>query len=201
MKKRQEGILTLEASISLTIYLFAMMFLMNFGQIYRAQNYMTHGLLQTGRMLAFSSYEYGTETTFSKLSNEFMGSVTRLFSSVDDSGILNGTIVGDTILEGTRLDDNVVPRSKIEQNWTDGKYSEAAKTAFGYCAGRNTRETNQELKRYGIAGGIESVDFTKTCCVGSDLCLRVEYKVDLPFAFFNISDIKMHQQIVCGLWK
>ena len=176
MKKRQEGILTLEASISLTIYLFAMMFLVNFGQVYRAQNYMAHGLLQTGQMLAFSSYEYGADTTISKLGDGFM----RLFS-----------LVGNT-----------PDRSDIKLAWKDGRYPEAAKTAFGYCAGKDVAETDKYLKQYGISGGIESIDFSKTTCLnGKDLCIRAEYRVDLPFAFFNVSYINMHQQIVCGLWE
>ena len=175
MKKRQEGTLTVEATISLTIYLFAMMFLVNVGQVYRAQNYMAHGLLQTGQMLAFSSYEYGADTTISKLGDGFM----RLFSLV-----------------GSTPDD-----SAIKLAWKDGRYPEAAKTAFGYCAGKDAGETNKYLEKYGITGGIDSIDFAKTCRNGKDLCLRAQYRVDLPFAFFNISHIDMHQQIVCGVWE
>ena len=174
----------MEASISLTIYLFTMMFLVNFGQVYRAQNYMAHGLLQTGQMLAFSSYEYGTDTTISKLGDEFMRLITSLFSLV--SGDSNSSMLDE---------------STIKLAWKDGRYSEAAKIAFGYCAGRDTDETDKYLKQYGISGGINSIDFTKTCCEGKDLCIRVQYRVDLPFAFFNISYIDMHQQIVCGLWE
>lgn len=186
MKKKQEGILSVEAAISLTIYLFAMMFLVNVGQVYRAQNYMAHGLLQTGQMLAFSSYEYGTDTTISKLGDGFMRLVTSLF----------GLVGGSHNSNGSKLDE-----SNIKLAWKDGRYPEAAKTAFGYCAGKDTVETNGYLEKYGITGGIDSVDFTQTCRNGKDLCIRAQYRVDLPFAFFNISHIDMHQQIVCGLWE
>ncbi len=185
MKKRQEGILTVEAAISLTIYLFAMMFLVNVGQVYRAQNYMAHGLMQTGQMLAFSSYEYGKDTTISKLCDGFMSLVSHLFS-----------LVGGSI-----LDDSILDESNIKQAWKYGRYTEAAKTAFGYCAGEDTAATNKYLKQYGISGSIDSIDFSKTCRKGRDLCIQAEYTVKLPFAFFNISEIKMHQQIVCGLWE
>lgn len=184
MKKRQEGILTVEAAISLTIYLFAMMFLVNVGQVYRAQNYMAHGLMQTGQMLAFSSYEYGKDTTISKLGDGFMRLVTSLFSLVSGSG-----------------SNSILDESNIKLAWKDGRYPEAAKIAFGYCAGEDTNTTNKYLKKYGISGSIDSIDFSKTCRKGKDLCIQVKYKVELPFAFFNIRDIDMHQQIVCGLWE
>ncbi|MCM1122680.1 MAG: hypothetical protein NC416_08855 [Eubacterium sp.] len=173
--KRQEGSLTVEATISLTIYLFAMMFLVNVGQVYRAQNYMVHGLMQTGQMLSFASYEYGEDTTLSKLGDTFM-SLFRLVGGMSD-------------------------KSEMKDAWKYGHYPQAAKLAFGYCAGENAGATNQYLRKYGISGGIDSIDFTKTCRQEDDLCLWVQYRVDLPFAFFNIDHIDMHQQIVCGLWE
>lgn len=175
MKEREKGSLTVEATISLTIYLFAMMFLMNAGQVYRAQNYVAHGMLQTGKMLSFASYEFGEDTTVSKLGDEFM----RLL------GFLG----------------NIPDQSEIRLSWKDGNYPEAAKLAFGYCAGKNAAETNQSLERYGVTGGIGSIDFTKSYADGKDLYLQAQYTVDLPFAFFQISRIDMHQQVVCGLWE
>ena len=57
MGEKTRGYLTVEATITLTAFLFMMMFLMNMGQIYRTQNYVIHGLLQSGKSVAFSSYE------------------------------------------------------------------------------------------------------------------------------------------------
>lgn len=56
--KREDGYLSVEASISLTIFLFMMMFMMNFGQIYLIQNYVNHNLYQAGKMVSFYSYDY-----------------------------------------------------------------------------------------------------------------------------------------------
>lgn len=179
--KKQEGTLTIEATISLTIYLFAMMFLVNVGHVYRAQNYMVHGLMQTGQMLAFSSYEYG-------LDNENRSNIT-LDDLVDAGKRLFGLLNGST------------GAHDIKKAWRGEQYPQAAKLAFGYCAGENVSKTNQYLEKYGISGGVDSIDFAKTCCDDGNLCLRVQYTVDLPFAFFNIDHVDMHQQIVCGLWE
>lgn len=56
--KKENGYMSVEASISLTIFLFMMMFMMNFGQIYRVQNYVNHNLYQAGKMVSFYSFDY-----------------------------------------------------------------------------------------------------------------------------------------------
>lgn len=56
--KKEKGFMTIEATISLTVFLFFMMFVMNIGHIYQVQTHMTHGALQTGKYLAFSSFAY-----------------------------------------------------------------------------------------------------------------------------------------------
>ena len=56
--KKENGYLSVEASISLTIFLFMMMFMMNFGQIYYIQNYVNHNLYQAGKMVSFYSFDY-----------------------------------------------------------------------------------------------------------------------------------------------
>ncbi len=57
-KKQDKGYMTIEATIALTTFLFFMMFVMNIGHIYQVQSYVTHGALQTGKCLAFSSFSY-----------------------------------------------------------------------------------------------------------------------------------------------
>lgn len=169
-EKSQEGSLTVEATISLTVYLFLMMFLMNMGQVYRAQNYVTHGMLQSGQMLAFASYEFGEDTTLSMMSD--------LFQYVGGEA--------DALLKDV---------------WKSGNYSEAAARAFAHCAGDSPAEVDRFLKEYGVTAGRSAIDFSRTSKSEEDLILRAQYTVDLPFAFFHISKIEMHQQVVCGLWE
>ena len=65
MRKDCEGSLTIEAVIALTAFLFFMMFMANFGHIYRVQNFMAHSLAQSGQMVAFSSYAYSKDCLIS----------------------------------------------------------------------------------------------------------------------------------------
>ncbi len=171
MKIDREGSLTIEAVISLTVFLFFMMFMANFGHIYRVQNFMTHSLAQSGQMIAFSSYAYEKRSLisdFKTIKDYFM-----MFEGVPVDGI------------------------EIRQAWMTKNYSEAAAYAFKYCAGGDKDTTNALTEKYRI----ESIDFTGTNVVDDDLLVRVKYTIHIPFAFFGIERVDMHQQIVCRLWK
>lgn len=82
MKKDSKGYLTIEATISLIIFLFFMMFIMNFGHIYRVQNIVTHGVLQTGKMLSFNSFSYDQISTTDGIID-----LLKLFAGSDDAEI------------------------------------------------------------------------------------------------------------------
>lgn len=171
MCKRTNGYLTVEATIVLTTFLFFMMFLMNMGQVYRAQNYVAHGLLQTGKLLSFSNYDYNVSVT------EMLTTITR--DSLLDSGVSS---------------------KELMSSWGFGNYTNAVKTAFLYCAGIDPAATNETLIEYGLKNGIDTIDFLGTGKEDGDLVIQAKYRVDLPFAFFNIDHIDLKQQVRCGLW-
>lgn len=175
MKKSAEGYLTVEATLVLSIFLFFMMFIMNMGQIYRAQNYVTHGMMQTGQMLSFASYEYGNKTTISRLKD--IGNTFSMFMGVP------------------------MDEQQIKNSWVGGDYAQTVRLAFGYCAGTENSSTEQYLKRYGLAQGMADIDFSGTHKDKENLYIEAKYKVELPFAFFGFESVTMHQQIVCGLWE
>ena len=171
-KKRTDGYLTVEAPISLTIFWFFMMFIMNMGQIYRAQNCINHGMLQTGKMLAFASYDYNHYS----ISESIIDNAAQLF---------NFHVGNEQILYNA---------------WQNADYESAVKRAFGYCADVNPQKTNETLKRYGLVDGMDSIEFMAVS-VGGDLDIAVKYDIELPFAFFGFDHVTMHQQVKCGLWS
>lgn len=181
MRKRTEGYLTVEATISLTIFLFFMMFIvMNTGQIYRAQNYVTHGLLQSGKMLAFNSFSYENPTVAEVM--------------IDTVEIVLNRI---SVFWGANwfANDHI-----MKACWNVGAYRAAVKEVFGYCAGAGPAETNAALRRYGLADGIDSIRFDVEK-EDNALVIKAEYDVMLPFRFFGFDHVTMHQQVKCGLWE
>lgn len=144
--ENNEGYLTVEATLSLTAFLFFMMFIMNYGQIYMAQSYVTHGLLQTGKLLSLASYEYDQRSTADAVGN-----------------ILEIMCVG-----------NISKAQDIEGNWRLGNYTNAVDKAFPFCAGRSLEENTAACKRYGIKSikfeaDVKESDLTITATYQVDL--------------------------------
>ena len=53
--KRSDGIMTIEASISFTIFILLIVFILSFGKLYIAQNMVNHAVLQTARNLSIQT--------------------------------------------------------------------------------------------------------------------------------------------------
>lgn len=179
-KRKSGGYLTVEATISLTVFLFFMMSIMNMGQIYRAQAYVTHGMLQSGKLLAYNSYEYDEVTA--------AGAILDVAES-----ILN--VVSSAWGAGWFANDNIV-----KLYWNAGLYNLAVKEVFGYCAGENPSVTEAALKEHGLSKGIDTIQFTAKKEDGN-LLIQAQYQIELKFAFFGIRNITLHQQVKCGLWS
>ena len=172
MGEKTRGYLTVEATITLTAFLFMMMFLMNMGQIYRTQNYVIHGLLQSGKLVAFSSYEYNQYSAV-----ETIAKVIEMLSMGE---------VG--------ADNEMAAYCKTEQ------YDKAVKKAFGYCVGGNPAQTDIILKKYGVEGGIDGIKLANKKD-SKNILITAEYDIQLPFAFFGFDHVTMHQRVKCGLWR
>lgn len=174
---KEQGYLTVEATLVLTSFLFFVLFIMNMGQIYRAQNYVMHGLLQTGKALAFGSYSY----TNALPAEAGIRQIRDWMGVADD-------------------------KTRIQVLWKNGKYQEgnyreAVQTAFGYCIAGTPGRADEELKRMGLKDGIASIDFGETKKAGSDLEITAVYDVQLPFAFFGHDRVTLHSRVVCGVWE
>lgn len=170
--KIQRGYLTVEATISLTIFWFFIMFILNMGQVYRTQNYMNHCLLQTGKMLSFVCYGY------------------------DHVSVTEGVI--DVV--GELFNFNAGTDMELRSAWRNKRYDQAVERAFGFCADINSQEVDETLKKYGLINGMASIEF-KTEVTSEDLEISMQYQIQLPFAFFGFDHVTMHQKVKCGLWN
>lgn len=120
--KKENGYLSVEASVSLTIFLFLMMFMMNFGQIFRIQNDINHHLYQAGKMVSFYSFDYDERI----LTEDVLTLVKSLSGA--DAGI-EGEWVKQVLLDREEKD-----------------YSRCVKLAFDHL----DEEVNATLSDYGV---------------------------------------------------
>lgn len=176
MLKSERGVLSVEASIALSVLLFFVFSLMDFGTIFRAQNYMAHGTIQTAKSLAYKAYEYETI--------EF-SSTEAIFSLV------------------SALYNNVMGEKTEEQNlklaWRTNRIAECVEMVFYNTAGKDESSVKNQMETYGIE--VVSVDFKKSQKTENDVVVDVSYKVKLKYPFFHFSEVTLRQQAKSRLWS
>lgn len=173
MMKRSEGYMTVEATVSLTIFLFLMMFVMNFGQIYSAQNYVNHNLYQAGKMVAYFSFDYDDR------------------SLAEDIVSFMKVLLGETMLGKARsIEGSWVSTVLLDCDTID--YSRPVQIAFD--------EIDPNMSAMLQMFKIEEVCIDKAEVDGHDIDISATYRINLYFGFFGKDSIDMHQHVKCGLW-
>lgn len=211
--KSEKGLLSLEACISVTIFMFFMLFLYSFFGIFEARNEMAHVLLSTANSMSLDTYEN------EKLQNS--GNIASLISSVyntanpsengftsselwnevkksDVEGTWNGTIYA------TQTD----PNSSITDVDEYGKqanistmFTETIKERFvAYLAGGDLAEANNILEKYHIQGGIDGLDFSGSHIKSGKLYISVKYTIEYEFNVFDLGKLEMEQSVCSKLW-
>lgn len=169
----KEGSLTIDATITLTFFLFAVLFFMNFGAIFRAQNYVQHGLLQTSKFVSYMSYQYELYDG----SSDFVNSV---FSLKD---IISDIVPGD------------VPND-IRKYYKDGNVSEMLEAAWIYCCSSNNNTWMENKEKYRISG----ITFEDSVVDAESILINAQYEIDLPFAFFGFKQAALSEQVKSAKW-
>lgn len=170
--KKNEGSLTIEATISLSVFIFFMMSIINFGQIYKAQVYIDHRLLQAGKMVSFMSYDYDNNNSVVETVFSFIEAFTHFSAGVESQWI-------------------------VEKTKGSGDYSGCVSTVFHQLKGKNDFEDPDTIMSY---YGIDNVEI-KAIENSNDLDISAAYDIKLIFKFFGIEKVSMKQNVKCGLWK
>lgn len=145
--KEEQGILSVEASIVLVLLLFFTLFIYNFGYIFRAQNYMAHGTLETAKSLSYKSYQYKVEESEYVL--EVAKSVISFFGYESDEGI-------------------------IKQQWKASNYESAVATFFKSCYTTDDILEEYHIKNVTFAGTtVKDGKLTVLCTYQVDLPFKV----------------------------
>ena len=176
MLREQNGVLTVEGSIVLPIFIFFIMIFLNFSQVYRAQNYIAHNLLQASSLIAAESYE--------KDVSALAGAGTELSEMFDN--------FSDMFKSSSQIQaEYTADQAKSTQALIADKMAEAA-------GGQSILEGN--LKSFRVEDGM---DFSRsTYDAGSrEIHIVVEYKIAFRYPFFGIDTITLVQNAKAYLWR
>ena len=200
----EQGLLSLEASIVVTIFIFLVLFLQSFFVIFEARNEMAHVTLATCNSLALDVYE-NEQLTHSSATMDFflalngIGRTLHSDSFVDDSlwhkvakgsgpaGIWNGTIYA------TEAGKNGTPNTKTNDVFGNSAVAVSAdlekairKRFVAYLSGGNTAQAERILKRYKIVGGVDHLDFSGSYISSGKLYVSVKYEIEYTFNTFKV---------------
>lgn len=164
MKKKEQGILTVEASIVLTLCILFMLFLFSFARVYNAQSTVSHAVIQSADAVALESHLReetftGSEADVTEMANRFMGTT---------------SISADSY---TSLRSADVPKIAEEK--------------FVYAIGKNESEADEKLKRLGVKDGLAGVDFSasRIDLGNDDVIVYVNYTIEMQFSVFGMDEI------------
>lgn len=166
MKKRETGVLTIEASIVLMLFTFFVLFLFSFARVYRAQSIVSHAALQTADAVALESHL--RENALDADTQEMMFLVSEITdsSSISEDGLLS-----------LRYAD--LPK--------------VAKEKFIAALGRSESEADSKLKNAGVKDGLSGIDFSDCEIVlgGDDVIISLSYTIELQFPVFGFEELQV----------
>lgn len=177
IKNRTRGLLSLEASIALTIFIFLMLFMYSFLVVFEARNQIGHVLLTTADSLSLDAFATDTLGDDSSL-----------------KGILYGIYTNHTESNGTFTENS---------KWYDDENIEdIVKTRFiAYLAGGDYDEANKILEDLNIVDGIDGLDFSNCSISDGELTLDVKYNIEYEFQVFSFDEMTFSQSCCSKLWK
>ncbi len=166
MKKREQGILSVEASIVLTLLTLFILFLFSFGRVYRAQNLVSHATLQTADAVAMESYLRETA----------------LQSDIDDVVYLASSITDSSAISAESL-----------ESLRSADLPKIAKQKFVASIASSESKADEKLKKMGVKDGLAGVDFSecKMDLGNDDVIIAIKYTVEMQFPVFGADEIEV----------
>lgn len=164
--RKEKAVLTVEASLTLTLFMFFVMFLLSFNRVYSAQNTVSHATLQTADAVSAESM---------------------LRANASAENIADLLTVSNHIYAGESI-----PASALEK-LTNGNVSEIAKRDFIAAIAETESEADAVLKKYGVKDGLAGIDFSG-CSYNADTgetIIFVRYTVELQFPIIGFKEFPM----------
>lgn len=185
--RRQEGYITLEACITLVLFMFLMFFLIGLMTVFMGRATITHTLLQTAQSLSMDQYE-----------TEKLGA--------NSAGVESS--IGAYIKEIIRQFGGEGEESQYftdKSQWyigASGSMKSTAKNRFiGYLSNGNKERADKILKIFNVISSIEGIDFSKSKVQNGDLYLTVNYRLEYSFNAFSLNSIPMEQTVRVRMLK
>ena len=184
----EDGVIALEACISLTLFLIVMLALYSLINMFTAQSMIAHALQQTGQSIALENYKNSKSDvkTMQRLPLALLQKLTEGIGASSDSKYDVG---------GGSFSDSMV--------FTDFLSMNTVRKRFASYLGGNTENADKMLRSMGVVDGLKGITIKNGKISGSDAIIEISYKVRLIFyiEMFHFGEFESTQKVCCRLWK
>lgn len=192
MKSDEKGLLSLEACVSVTIFLFLMLFLYSFFTIFEARNEIGHVVLSASNSMAVDAFEN------TKLGNG--GNMGQIIYNLYGLAVNSDNDFTDY----RQWYDDSVEEDNDGNKSLSNTFSEVIKDRFvAYLTSGKSEDANEILKKYKVKDGIDGLDFSGSYIDSSkgDFYLKVKYTLEYDYNPFGLNGLEFEQSACSKLWK
>lgn len=180
MDTKEKGSLIIETSMSLTVFMLFILFIISFAKVYKTQNIINNAVNQTAISLSRDS-----------IFRETMSG-----SSLGDLAIAEKLI---NQLCGNQNAGGALESFRSFSDLGEDKVSQIMKDTFEYHISET--EAEKTLKKLGLVNGMSDIDFSESI-VGKDyIKIKAKYKMEIPFLFLGNKQLNMQKEVNIKMWK
>lgn len=187
MNKRQSGMITIEACITLLVFILLMLMLSSLFVMFMAQNTTAHALLQTTQSLSTDAYaanQYG-EGGLGSVKEAvvlIVNFIKSLFGNEDDNPAFTLTTQWYTKDNDTIVD---TVRDRF----------------IAYVSGAGEEDADELLENLNIVDGADGLDFSGSYIENDILYVVLKYELEYDFNIFDMGIVDVEQSACAKLWK
>ncbi len=179
MMRKEEGLLSIEACISLTLFIFLMLFFYGFFVVFEVRNAMSHAVLSTANSMA------------------------------TDKPVIRDVLNADSIVEpifnivyAVAYDTNTGFSSKDKWYEDNAKVAAEAASRFkAYFAGGDDDKYEKILKKYHVVNGSAGLDFSKSKISGGKLYIVLDYDIEFEYKVFDQISLSLEHSACSKMWE
>lgn len=196
-RNEQDGVMALEACISLTLFLIVMLVLYSVIQMFTVQSMISHAAQEACQSIAFENYSQSTFST-GTLQQIPTALITLIKGGFENDYYKSADFTAETFFEKLKKESTEEKTQRLQM-----ATESVAQKRFAAYLGGGTDEANELLKNYGVVNGLEGVSFNGTNKSSTDMTIQITYKIRLLFyiEMFHFGEFESTQKVCCRLWK
>lgn len=204
MKTREDGSVTVEATLCVTLFMIFALFLTTLFYTVYVQEAISHSIIQTADSLSMEAYSIKKlqpdENTGVKAAITALG--VRLFSTSNSD---EHFYTEQRWFAEDRLEEQYVERAEISAGNPALRtidLSEIIKTRFvGFFANGDEEYADAFLKKMGVVDGLNGISFTESQVKNGNLYIKAKFKVKYLINIGKIGEINASQEYCSKIWS